>query len=75
MLVKFIDALYPGWRVKLLNASSDGENTMTGRYAGLVSRVARCAGFNLLRVWCATHPIGIIVKSVAETINGDACIM
>ena len=74
MLVEFIDAIYPYWRVKLHNASKDGENTMTGRHAGLVTRIARCAELNVLRVWCALHQIDIIVKSATESINGGAYI-
>jgi len=72
LLCKFLDVLYPDWHVKLLNASSDGENTMTGRHVGLVTRIARCAEFNLLRVWCASHQIDIIVKSSAEGIDDNA---
>ncbi len=72
LLCKFFDVLYPDWRVKLLNASSDGENTMTGRHTGLIIRIARCAEFNVLHVWCVPHQINIIVKSSAEGINGGA---
>jgi len=72
LLCKFLDALYPDWRVKLLNASSDGENTMTGRHAGLITCITWCAEFNVLRVWCVPHQIDIIVKSSAEGINGGA---
>ncbi|KAH9534488.1 hypothetical protein CY35_17G008300 [Sphagnum magellanicum] len=56
----------------LLNASSDSENTMIGRHAGLITRIARCAEFNVLRVWCVPHQIDIIVKSSAEGINNGA---
>jgi hypothetical protein len=70
LLCKFLDALYPDWRIKLLNVSLDGENTMTGCHASLVTRITRCAEFNVLRVWCAPHQIDIIVKSSAEGING-----
>ncbi|CAK9194973.1 unnamed protein product [Sphagnum troendelagicum] len=45
---------------------------MTGRHVGLVTRIARCAEFNVLRVWCAPHQIDIIVKSSAEGIDGGA---
>jgi hypothetical protein len=72
LLCKFLDALYTDWRIKLLNVSLDGKNTMTGRHAGLVIRITRCAEFNVLRVWCAPHQIDIIVKSSAEGINGGA---
>jgi len=50
LLCKFLDALYPDWRIKLLNVSSNGENTMTGCHAGLVTRITRCAEFNVLRI-------------------------
>ncbi len=72
LLYKFLDALYPEWRVKLLNASSDGKNTMIGCHVGFVTRIARCAKFNVLHVWCAPHQIDIIVKSSAEGIDGGA---
>jgi hypothetical protein len=71
LLCKFLDALYPDWPVKLLNALSDGKNTMIRRHVGLVTRIARCAEFNVLRVWCAPHQIDIIVKSSAEGIDDD----
>jgi hypothetical protein len=61
LLYKFLNALYPDWRVKLLNASLDGENMMIGRHAGLVTHIVWCAEFNVLRVWCAPHQINIIV--------------
>jgi hypothetical protein len=72
LLCKFLNALYPDWRIKLFNASSDGENTMIGRHAALVTRITRCTKFNVLRVWCTPHHIDIIVKSSAEGINGGA---
>ncbi|KAH8963535.1 hypothetical protein BDL97_04G017200 [Sphagnum fallax] len=37
----FLDALYPDWRIKLLNVSSDGENTMTGCHAGLIDIIIK----------------------------------
>ena len=47
---------------------------MTGHHAGVVTLIARCTEFNVLRVWCAPHQIDIIVKSAAESINGGAYI-
>jgi len=70
MIVKFLDALYPMWRRKLLSMSSDGENVMTGRHSGVVTRIAACAENKVLRVWCAPHQIDIVVKSTAEGIAG-----
>ncbi|RHY39496.1 hypothetical protein DYB30_013534 [Aphanomyces astaci] len=66
MLIKFLDALSPPWRTKLIGMSSDGESTMTGRHRGLVTRIVATAENPVLRVWCAPHQIDMIVKQVAD---------
>ena len=67
MIVKFLDALYAPWRFKLINVSSDGENTMTGRHSGLVTRLRSDAEHDVLRIWCpAPHKIDLVVKRAAE---------
>jgi hypothetical protein len=72
LIVKFMDALYNKWRAKLIGVSTDGENTMTGRHAGVVTRLVDCADHDVLRIWCAPHQIDIVVKATAEGINnGD----
>jgi len=53
MLVKFLDALYDKWCAKLIGMSSDGENMMTGRHTGLVTRMIACAENPMLHIWCA----------------------
>ncbi len=45
---------------------------MIGHHTSFVTHIARCAEFNVLRVWCAPHQIDIIVKSSAEGIDGGA---
>jgi hypothetical protein len=55
VFVKFLDALYSKWRSKLIGMSSDGENTMTGRHGGLVTRTVACAENPVLRIWCPPH--------------------
>jgi hypothetical protein len=74
VLVKFLDALYQPWRAKPIGTSSDGENTMTGRHGGLVTRIVQRAENSVLRVWCVPHQIDIVVKSSADGINGGAYI-
>ena len=70
MIAKLMDALFPYWRAKLIGVSSEGENTMTGRHRGLVSRLVSAAEYNVLRVWCAPHQIDIIVKQSDDGIDG-----
>ena len=66
VLRTFLDALYPRWPDKLINVATDGENTMTGRHAGVVTRMARCASFDVLRVCCVPHQMDIVAKAAAE---------
>jgi len=72
VICNFLDALYPNWRTKLFNVSTDGENTMTGRHAGVVLRLTQCAEFPVLRVWCAPHQMDLVAKSSAEGIDDGA---
>jgi hypothetical protein len=72
MLVKFLDALYPPWRAKLIGMSSDGENTMTGRHRGLVTRMVAAAENPALRIWCAPHQIYLVVKQATESVADGA---
>ena len=69
MICKFLDAVYPLWRAKLISVSSDGENTMTGRHAGLVSRLSAAAENEILRIWCPPHQIDLVMKKAAEDIS------
>ena len=72
MIVKFLDALYAPWRSKLISVSSDGENTMTGRHSGLVTRLCAAAEHDVLRIWCPPHQIDLVAKRAAERVtNGE----
>jgi hypothetical protein len=68
MVAKFLDALYGRWRDKLIEMSSDGENTMTGRRSGFVMCMVRSTSKKVLCVWCAPHQIDIIIKASTESI-------
>jgi len=45
---------------------------MTGRHAGVVTRLTQCAEFPVLRVWCAPHQMDLVAKSSAEGIDDGA---
>jgi hypothetical protein len=68
LAVKALDALFLNWRSKLLNISSDGKNTMIGRYAGFVTRMANEAANPVLRIWCPPHQIDLVLKAAAEAV-------
>lgn len=68
LVVKALDALFPNWRSKLLSISFDGENMMTGRHAGFVTRMANEAANPVLRIWCPPHQINLVLKAAAEAV-------
>lgn len=55
LIDKIMVNICPVWRDKLIAASSDGENTMTGRHSGLVTLLERAA----------THPVSadVLIRS------------
>jgi hypothetical protein len=69
LITKFMDALYIKWPAKLIDVSTDGENTMTGHHAGVVTRFVKCAENDVLHISCATHQIDIVVKATADGID------
>ncbi|CAK9269021.1 unnamed protein product [Sphagnum jensenii] len=75
MLVKFFDALYSKWRAKLIDMSSDGKNTMTGRHTGLVTHMIACTENPVLRIWCALHQMDLVITSATEELASGEWIM
>ncbi len=69
LIAKFMDAMYIKWHAKLIDVSTDGNNTMTGHHAGVVTHLVNCANNDVLRIWCAPHQINIVVKAIAKGIN------
>uniref|UniRef100_M4BWZ8 DUF659 domain-containing protein n=1 Tax=Hyaloperonospora arabidopsidis (strain Emoy2) TaxID=559515 RepID=M4BWZ8_HYAAE len=67
-----MDALYGSWCGKLLRVASDGENAMTDRHAGLVTRLCAADEHPVLRTWCAPHQINLEMKhSSANVFQGE----
>jgi len=58
--------LYGLWRRKLINVGTNGKPTMVRRLNGLVTRMASEAKHHVLRVWCPSHQMDVIVKDGAE---------
>ncbi|CAM6003781.1 unnamed protein product [Sphagnum balticum] len=69
MICHILDALYARWRSKIIAFSTDGENTMTGRHACVVTRIDHECETKLMRIWCAPHQIDLVVKDVSHSLN------
>ncbi|KAH8973996.1 hypothetical protein BDL97_01G078100 [Sphagnum fallax] len=72
-LIKILlDIVSPSWREKVISISSDGENTMTGRHAGVVTLLENECSNPVLRIWCVPHQLDIIVKNATHGVLDEA---
>jgi len=74
MVVKFLDTLYNRWCNKLIRVLFNAENMTTSRHSGFVMCIAQSAFNKVLCIWCAPHPIDIVVKASTESILDDSWI-
>lgn len=70
MIVKLFDVVCPEWKTKLLGVSSDGARNMTGRFAGVVTRLGKALAQNceLIRIWCGAHQLDLVIQHVMDTV-------
>ena len=64
MVVNVLDVIRPGWKDSLIGIATDGARNMTGRHAGLVTRLDRCTGPGFIRVWCGAHQLDLIMADI-----------
>ncbi len=55
LIAKFMDAMYSKWRAKLVGVLTDGENTMMGCHAGIVTRLITYVDNDVLHIRCPPH--------------------
>ncbi|KAH6577118.1 hypothetical protein BASA50_010582 [Batrachochytrium salamandrivorans] len=66
-LVKFMNALIPSWRNRLVEVSTDGDRSMTGRIRGLSTRIESEASPGIIRIWCGLHQMDLVMQRVFES--------
>jgi hypothetical protein len=72
-LIKILfNTVFPSWRKKVISISSDGENTMTGRHAGVVTLLENECSNPMLRIWCLPHQLDIVVKNATHGVLDEA---
>ncbi len=63
-LIKILlNTVSPSWREKVISINSNGENTMTGRHASVVTLLENECSNHVLRIWCVPHQLDIVVKN------------
>jgi hypothetical protein len=67
-----LDGLSPLWCDKVISISSDGENTMTGRHAGVVTLLEKKCSNPVLHIWCVPHQLELLVKKATHGVLDEA---
>ena len=61
---KALNALYGGWRNKLIRVSTDRERKMTGCIKGVTTCFQKVSKCSFICVWCRAHQLDIILQDV-----------
>ena len=74
MLCRFLSVLCPKWQVSMLGVASDGARNMTGRAAGVVTRLQNYMHNNcpLFRIWCGAHQLDLVMEHVMTEVVGNS---
>jgi hypothetical protein len=74
MLCRFLCVLCPKWQVSMLGVASDGARNMTGRAAGVVTRLQNYMHDNcpLFRIWCGAHQLDLVMEHVMTEVVGNS---
>jgi branched-subunit amino acid transport protein len=70
MVAKFLNVLCPDWRIRLIGVASDGARNMTGRVAGVVTRLASAMHVNcpLTWIWCGAHQLDLVMEYIMSNV-------
>ncbi len=71
MICRILDTLYACWRSKIIAFNTDGENTMIGWHAGVVTWIDHESETKLMCIWCAPHQIDFVVKDVSHSLDDE----
>lgn len=73
ILSSMLNVICAEWRDKLLGVSTDGARNMTGRNAGLVTRMAASLSppNELIRVWCGAHQLDLVMEHILNTVIAE----
>ena len=70
IVAKFLNVLCPEWKIRLIGVASDGARNMTGRVAGVVTRLASAMHENcpLTRIWCGAHQLDLVMEYIMNNV-------
>jgi branched-subunit amino acid transport protein len=70
MVSTFLNVLCPDWNIRLLGIPFDGARNMTGRVAGVVTRLnnAMHGACQLARIGCGAHQLDLVMEEIMSNI-------
>jgi hypothetical protein len=70
MVSKFLTVLCPDWTICLLGLTSDGACNMTGRVAGVVTRLNAVmhSDCSLIQIWCGAHQLDLVMEDIMSNV-------
>jgi hypothetical protein len=70
MVSKFLTVLCPDWTIRFLGLTSDEARTMTGRVAGVITRldVAMHSDCSLIQIWCGVHQLDLLMEDIMNNV-------
>ena len=72
LVSKFLNALCPKWKKKLISISTDGASYMHGHYQGLVSRLDRVCEDGFYRIWRGAHQLDSMIQAIFRQLLNSA---
>jgi hypothetical protein len=62
VLVCFLDAVLPSWRMACIAVATDGARSMTGCLQGVVTRIQEVCAPGPIRIWCCLHQLALVMQ-------------
>jgi hypothetical protein len=75
MLTTFLVVMCPNWKVAMLGVATDGARNMTGRAAGVVTRLHQATMHQkcpMLQIWCGAHQLDLVKEHVMKKVVNES---
>ena len=68
LISKFLDAICPNWKKKMISVSKDGASNMHGRHQGAITRLNEVCSEGFYQIWCGAHQLVLVVQANVRTV-------
>lgn len=68
LLTKLIDSLYENWKYLIVEISTDGDESMTGRIGAVVTMILALLPPGATCIWCGLHQLDLVMQLAYEKV-------